>query len=572
MFWKETGYFDVAAERKPLLHLWSLGIEEQFYIVFPLVLYGLWKKNLRLATFLVLLAWVSYQSNLVIYKKAPGFDFYSPVTRFWELFAGVLLALWERRGLTSTNTPDSSSLQSERLRRIFTIAQGLSNFTRSLFFRDAALAQRQGTAFRSFLSLLGLLLLAIALYKAKTEHFPGKQALFPVLGAVCLIAAGANAWCNRVLLACKPAVWIGLISYPLYLWHWPLISYTRIILGNMPGRGFRLGLVAAAVLLATLTYWLVERPIRFGKRVRKAKMAALVVMLIAILCAGMYVKYEKGIPSRKAAITGTAFLPQIDWHKIAAGTPCPKFAEAEPAPYRTGFLQCRYHAVGGKQTVAIIGDSHAQVAFDALARHNAQLGLNTLLLMRHLHDNPIVAHYVNGSWDTPESNRAFADWSFNVLTQNPNLDKVFIFMHSVYIIDTLGEKNYREAIQTAVDRLHAAGKNVFLVVDNPLLPFDIRDAIAAQPLRPPVPARYREKVWKKDVQPQQQRQIVIWRAIQNARIIDTLDAFCPTDECPLLDQSGQALYFDDNHLAPAGSRLLVEEVLKPWITAPAAKN
>jgi peptidoglycan/LPS O-acetylase OafA/YrhL len=301
LYWQEAGYFDTLAERKPLLHPWSLGIEEQFYIAFPLLLYGLWRKNLRLATFLFLLAWASYKWNLVLYKKDPTADFYSPLARFWELLAGVLLALWERRGLAASQTKSTDIPQApehSRLRALWhRLAQGAGSAARVLFFRNAERA-KQSDAFRSFLSVLGLVLLALACFKAETRNFPGKQALVPALGTVLLIAAGRNAWANCVLLASRPAVWVGLISYPLYLWHWPLLAFSRVMLNEMPDRLWRVGLLAAAFLLAFLTYRFIERPVRFGKRARGAKTIALLVLLALTGGGGAWVYKAEGFKSR----------------------------------------------------------------------------------------------------------------------------------------------------------------------------------------------------------------------------------------------------------------------------------
>ncbi|MDR1349746.1 MAG: acyltransferase, partial [Zoogloeaceae bacterium] len=93
LFWQEAGYFDVAAERKPLLHLWSLGVEEQFYIVFPISLWLLWRMKLRILAGIALFAFVSFVLNFAVYRSYPDFDFYFPLTRFWELLAGAVLWL-----------------------------------------------------------------------------------------------------------------------------------------------------------------------------------------------------------------------------------------------------------------------------------------------------------------------------------------------------------------------------------------------------------------------------------------------------------------------------------------------
>ncbi|GHU18499.1 hypothetical protein FACS189475_04090 [Betaproteobacteria bacterium] len=98
LFWREAGYWDVSASVKPLLHLWSLGIEEQFYIIFPCLLFFAWKKKLRTLTITVLLLAISFSYNAHYYKRNPVIDFYAPYTRFWELLTGVIIAVLARRG------------------------------------------------------------------------------------------------------------------------------------------------------------------------------------------------------------------------------------------------------------------------------------------------------------------------------------------------------------------------------------------------------------------------------------------------------------------------------------------
>jgi peptidoglycan/LPS O-acetylase OafA/YrhL len=280
LLWQEAGYFDVAAHRKPLLHLWSLGIEEQFYILFPLVLWGLWRKNLRLVTFIALLAFLSYRWNIMAYKKDQIFDFYAPMTRFWELLAGVLLALWERRSGGDGGGANSVVVSNNRWKQtVGNFGNRLATLGIRLLIREPDKLVIKGNFGRTLFSLLGVVLLGIALVKAESKGFPGKQAALPVLGAVCFIAAGPLAWWNRTILARSPLVWIGQISYPLYLWHWPLLSFTYIILGEAPNEGWRLILAIMAVLLAVLTYIVVERPVRFGKSARNGKAIALVFLL-----------------------------------------------------------------------------------------------------------------------------------------------------------------------------------------------------------------------------------------------------------------------------------------------------
>ena len=127
----------------------------------------------------------------------------------------------------------------------------------------------------------------------RDKHFPGWWALLPVLGAVLVIAAGREPWLNRRVLANPVMVWFGLISFPLYLWHWPLLSYARILVGETPPVEVRSTMLAISILLAWLTYRFVERPIRFGAR-RSHKALALLVVAIAVGALG-YCAYASSV-------------------------------------------------------------------------------------------------------------------------------------------------------------------------------------------------------------------------------------------------------------------------------------
>ena len=222
--WSEVGYFDRAAEAKPLLHLWSLGVEEQFYIVWPLVLALTHKSRARLFVAALCILVVSFVVNIMTIGMHPTAAFFSPLSRFWELMAGCLLAASSR------------------------------------------FAQRVPPWWRSVLSVVGLALLvgAVAALNSRSQ-FPGWSAITPVCGAVLLLWAGPRAIVNRTLLSLPPMVWIGKISYPLYLWHWPLLSFTTIVAGQTPAAPMRVALVIASILLAWGTYVFIEKPIRFGR-------------------------------------------------------------------------------------------------------------------------------------------------------------------------------------------------------------------------------------------------------------------------------------------------------------------
>lgn len=226
-FWQEAGYFDASAVEKPLLHLWSLAIEEQFYMFWPLVLVVLHRVGQPKRIWIAALLLASLAFNLWLVRlDDPNPAFYNPLGRFWEMMMGAFLA-------ASRPAPGTT-------------------------------VQHAGARVQ-WLSTAGVVLMAAVMVKLDPERrFPGGWAFAATLATCLMIAAGPRGWFNRYVLSSKPMVWIGLISYPLYLWHWPLLAYPHIENGGVPPALHQVGWVLLAVLLAWLTYRLVETPIRFG--------------------------------------------------------------------------------------------------------------------------------------------------------------------------------------------------------------------------------------------------------------------------------------------------------------------
>lgn len=274
ILWSESGYFDNAAEFKPLLHLWSLGVEEQFYIVWPLVLWIAYRLRLNLLTISLVFGFSSFLLNIdKVYVSSVG-AFYSPLTRFWELLAGSVLA-WI---LLYRNKSFPNFLYRLDLVLISVIYAGP--------------VARDGRTLANSVSAAGFGLLVFGFcFMSKDLIFPGYWAGVPVLGAVLIILAGSKAWINRKILSNKVLVWFGLISFPLYLWHWPLLAFARILEGDMPSRNIRIGAVLLAVVLAWLTYRFVERPIRGeGRSLTKAALLAVIMIIVGLLGCLTYIK------------------------------------------------------------------------------------------------------------------------------------------------------------------------------------------------------------------------------------------------------------------------------------------
>ena len=263
VLWRESGYFDTSADSKPLLHLWSLGIEEQFYIVFPLFAWLVWKGRLNLLTLAVLGGLVSFLLNIRDVSHDAVRTFYMPQTRIWELMEGCVLAL----------------LMIDASGRIGRMEKAAERMLTRVFYR-AKVDVIPAVTLPNLKAWTGALLIVVGLWKISKEmHFPGKWALLPTLGAVFLIWAGPEAFLNRRILSNRILIWVGKISYPLYLWHWILLSYLYILATKMPPVGVRIGALAVAVILSWLTYRLIEKPLRFGGKGRRKTLLLTALML-----------------------------------------------------------------------------------------------------------------------------------------------------------------------------------------------------------------------------------------------------------------------------------------------------
>ncbi|WP_418132787.1 acyltransferase family protein [Variovorax sp. 375MFSha3.1] len=310
VFLGEAGYFDASAETKPLLHLWSLGIEEQFYIFWPLMLGLAWRRRWPMLRVVLAVAVISFLVNVLTVQAHRAAAFYSPLSRAWELMAGGLLAVMQ--------------LQS--------VAQGAAS-TR---------------AWKKHLqSIVGIALIVLGLFMTRsTKAFPGWWALLPVLGAASCIAAGPGGVLNRYLLSNRVMVWIGLISYPLYLWHWPLLSYARIVTGGEPPLQLRIVLVAASVVLAWATYRFLERFVKL--HLSQAVLRGLAGAGAALALAGVLVFLGTPMPRHDSpALQAVADATREDNY----------YDGFEEAALGNQFV---YRAGNGKHDVLLIGDSHVE--------------------------------------------------------------------------------------------------------------------------------------------------------------------------------------------------------------------
>lgn len=260
-----SGYWDLASEFKPLLHTWSLGVEEQYYVVFPIAMLACWR-YLRGRTFelLVVLAVVSFLASLWCAVHYPRANFYLLPTRAWEILLGAICA--------------------------FHLARQPSPV-------DGALPT---TATSQLGSALGIALIVLSVLLIEKQHsWPGLTALAPTLATALIIVFAHRGTAAHAMLSQKALVAIGLISYSLYLWHQPVIAFSKIYSAEPPAFSTVLALVALAVLLSYLSWRFVERPFRSSAVVGRSTLAASAVLATAgFVLFGFHLNASYGLPAR----------------------------------------------------------------------------------------------------------------------------------------------------------------------------------------------------------------------------------------------------------------------------------
>jgi peptidoglycan/LPS O-acetylase OafA/YrhL len=491
-FYATSGYFSANALDVPLLHLWSLGIEEQFYVFFPLIAVVLSKYFPRaLIPVLVVLGFSSLLSSQIELSRHPEASFYLLQNRAFELTIGVLLARFKLKP-----TPIAAQLSAA------------------------------GGAV--------LLVIAICFYHEKTQ-FPGLAALVPCLGSALVIWSGQVGTLLGRLLSTQPLVYLGKISYPLYLAHWPLIVFGNIAFSDAPQWAFSLFVVTGSILAAAATYHLIERPIRSGQFsvIKIAFLSSAACLSVGGAAAALLTSgFESRFDQESASVTrlespdlkdlylkGTCFL---DPDQSSASFPLEKcFPDKRPV-------------------VLLWGDSHAAHLYNGLKfefeKAGYSLGMMTAsacpaLVGRDVSDRPFGKH-INDSVLSLINSR------------KPDIVILSAFWKP-FVMAQL-EQTLRLITQNHIP--------VVVLGNTPIFEESV-PLYLARPLRKQI------KVSDRSAAENGLRQLLVRNKIENVKYISLHDVACPDRRCLLTDPSGFSYYLDDGHLTKEGSRWIAKSII-----------
>lgn len=542
----EAGYFDVVSYGKPLLHLWSLSVEEQFYIVWPILFLLFRRLRFDLLRALVLCAFLSFAYALWLGDIAPDQAYYHPLTRFWELLVGAAMAYL--------------------------------HYTKGVNWLPVGWRSPMA---RNILSASGIALVAGALLGfSKNWQHPGPATLWPLVGAMALIATGPSALINR-LLAVRPLVLVGLISYPLYLWHWPILSYIRIMESGHPIQWVLWCGAVLALALAWLTYQWIELPLRMTREKRRVTLYLVCAMGVLLIVAAAIVM-QGGLPKRAGLLYFQAQKSQMI-REARQDQSCMALFPKNEAP-----VYCRQHNAGDRM-IAIIGDSHAHALFPGVAELAESRGYGTLLLANS-GCPPLMGAVVGRTPTEREQCARNIQKIIESLSRNKRVVSVIIASRGPQYLTGMGfgavEKDYSyppittqssdgsEAFADPIEvfmnglvvtatHLNNRGMQVSYLLQVPELGVSAQDCLG-RPL-----ALFRESgSCTVDYQTYAERMRVYRDSVRSLpaiapflHVVNVEQMFCNDTTCSGL-MNGQLLYADDNHLSAVGSRKIAPAVLK----------
>ena len=516
LFWRESGYFAAAADEKPLLHTWSLAVEEQYYLLFPIFLFLAWRfgRN-KVFWMIIIFAIISLILSEWGWRNEPTANFYLAPTRAWELLSGSITAfIVHKRGVQSSN----------------------------------------------LLSLLGLTAIIFSIFAfSETTPFPSVYSLVPVIAVVLLILFAGKETFVAKLLSTKIFVWGGLISYSAYLWHQPLFAFARIKEFGEPELGLMLFLIFACIFLGFFSWKFVEQPFRDQKKVSKYQLfLSLTTISSLIILFGLYTNYNKGFGSRISMSLNNKFIKAIvnEWH----------FSNY-PEPQLLVKNNTGYHVFGAadkkKDIVLLVGDSHSYQywnAFNKLLESEPEQFDKKMLMVKSadiLGLNQLVL---------PENTKTVVLSYFWSLELNNSSVNTYIRCCGNGPGGVAGAKNvplskseldsYYFIFQKSLKKLLSQGLKVYIVLDNPfgeelnpksLVDINLGFGVSIELTNFALKELDREEAITR-TEPARSRLLDIAKNL-GVEIIDPINYLCNQVHCPKYSEKGYLLYKDYDHLS-----------------------
>lgn len=557
-YFSSTEYGADISLLKPFLHTWSLGVEEQFYLIFPVIAIFVFKySRIHFLTIIVGLSLLSLQFSDLMETRNPDLNFYLPLSRFWEMAVGSMLAY------------------------------------RELNFKSSGVG-----ILERILPMVGLYLVAysILLFDGKTPH-PGFNTLIPVAGVALIIGFASKDELVGKILGTKAFVWIGLLSYSAYLWHFPIFAFSRMGAFEATNSD-KLGWIIATILLSIMSYFFVEKP--FRKTVSRRYFLALLILCTSTLSAfSYYVIRSDGVPTADRLGFSVQLIETI----------------ARPSGYfsKDGKNNC----IGGSVTVEgqewcelgektaaayetiLLGDSHSRSATASVDMLLSEESRKALYFGTNGCPALLNFYAVRGAPHPNLQSKLCQDHvqAALKLAQDQSINSVFLVSRWDYYVDGSDSEDWQEvtnqtfnsldkeqarteyvaAVRRTYDAFSKAGVNLFVLLQIPhqnIKPKKVFEELLTQKSLDEK-RQILEKLYQKSVKTDEHRERQLlansaWKQLladpdvkDDLILIDPTPVFCNENQCPIFDEQ-TSFYYDDDHASEKGfARLegILREVL-----------